>query len=60
MPGVGTGEVPRRALDEQEIRELVAKEIDEHRGLADEHDRVCRHEEARRLRSQASLLEAYL
>lgn len=60
LAGVGSADVPRRALSEDEIRELVVNEIDERRRLADEHDRISRPDDAQKLRAQASLLEAFL
>ena len=60
VAGVGRADVPRRSLDEAEMRALVIAEVAERRRLAADCERLARDEEARQLRAQATLLETYL
>ena len=56
----GATEVPRRVLDEAEIRALVEQERDELRTTAHRLHRVGAHDRARELLSQANVLDAHL
>ncbi len=55
---VGTREVARRALSEQEMEHLVRAEIHERQVAAQVHEQAGRHESARRLRREADTLAA--
>ncbi len=59
-PGVGATEVPRRQVDEDEIRRLVGEQRLERQDAADSYDRLGRHELAVRLRDEAAVLDSLL
>ena len=56
--GVGTREVPRRDLSDEQVAQLVRAEIDERRAAARLYARAGEHERARRLGSEADALAA--
>lgn len=59
-PGAGSAEAPRRDLGADEIRAIVAHEVQERRDAADEYERHGRTEQAEQLRTEAAVLAAQL
>jgi uncharacterized protein YqeY len=57
--GPGAAEVARRELSEEQIRDLIQREVDERRGAASQLDR-SRPERAAGLREEAEVLEDVL
>jgi uncharacterized protein YqeY len=60
VAGAGAGDTPRRELRDDEIRAIVAAEIEDRRAAAAEYERLGHHDRAARLRDQAQLLETRL
>ena len=58
--GLGTGEVPRRELTDQDVRAVVEAERDERRAAADDLAARGAVDAADGLRAEATLLERYL
>jgi uncharacterized protein len=58
--GVGATEVTRRSLTDDEIRRLVAVEIDERRRAADDYAAAGHPERAATLEAEAAVLDALL
>jgi len=58
--GVGSGEVARRELSEQDVVEILLSEVKEREAAAAEYERLGRAEHAGRLRAEAAALVAFL
>jgi uncharacterized protein YqeY len=58
VPGLGAGEVPRRALSAEAVTAIVEREIQERRDAADAYAKLGRHDEASTLRLQVDVLAA--
>jgi uncharacterized protein len=58
--GIGSGDVPRRALTDADVDRIVQTEISERLQAADGYDRAGRAELAERLRSEAGILTGQL
>ena len=56
----GVTEVPRRVLDDEEIRSIVERERDELRVTSHRMQRVGAHDRARDLMAQADVLDTHL
>jgi uncharacterized protein YqeY len=54
--GVGTGDVPRRELGEDQIRAIVDSEVAERRTAAEEYLRLARPQEAARVQAECDVL----
>jgi uncharacterized protein YqeY len=53
-------EVPRKVLSEEEITQIIQREIDERKAASTEYLRLGQLDEAARLQSAAALIAAYL
>ena len=60
VTGVGTTEVARRELSDEQIRELVCREVDERLGAADDFTTGGHTERAAALRAEATVLRDLL
>jgi hypothetical protein len=60
VSGLARGEVPRRAITEQDAREIVQKAVAERRATAAQCDALKRHREADRLRAEIAVLSRFL
>ena len=58
--GVGAREVSRRELKDEQVRELVLREISDRESAAAEYEIRGRADQAQRLREEASVLSAFL
>ncbi|MFD9962423.1 GatB/YqeY domain-containing protein [Amycolatopsis sp. NPDC058986] len=58
--GLGAAEVERRHLTEDDVREIVAREVGERTASAAEYERLGRGDDADRLRAEADVLGRYL
>jgi uncharacterized protein len=58
--GHGAGEAPRRELSEGQIRALVQGEVADRESAAADYERLGRHDEANRLRTESAVLIALL
>jgi uncharacterized protein YqeY len=58
--GVGSTDIARRALTEDDVRAILRSQIEEHSRAAGEYARIGRDDLAERLRSEAEVLAAYL
>jgi uncharacterized protein YqeY len=58
--GHGAGEAPRRELSEGQIRALVRGEVADRESAAADYERLGRHDEANRLRTESAVLIALL
>lgn len=58
VPGLGAGEVPRRALSAEAATAIIEREIEERRDAATTLSALGRHEEARILSLQVEVLVA--
>ena len=58
--GVGSTEIARRVLSENEVKAILRSEIEEHSRAASEYARIGREDIAERLRNEAGVLAAYL
>jgi uncharacterized protein len=58
--GLGAGEVPRRVLSPESVREIIDQEIKERREAASVYSALGRDEDASRLRQQVEVLAALL
>lgn len=58
VPGLGAGEVPRRALSAEAATAIIEREIEERRDAATTLSALGRHEEARILNLQVEVLVA--
>jgi len=58
--GLGAGDVPRRALSETQVAEIVRQEISDRHQAADLCERAGRSDHARQLRDQADVLTGHL
>jgi uncharacterized protein YqeY len=58
--GHGAGEAPRRELSEGQIRALVQGEVADRESAAADYERLGRHDEATRLRTESAVLIALL
>jgi uncharacterized protein YqeY len=58
--GVGSTDVARRVLGEDDVSAILRSLIEEHAGAADEYARIGRDDIAERLRNEAGVLSAYL
>jgi uncharacterized protein YqeY len=58
--GLGAGEVPRRVLDEGDVRRVVDHVIAERQAAATQFEAMGREDDARRLRAEAEVLERLL
>ncbi len=56
VAGLGAGDVPRRALSEDDVREIVRRHVSERRELAAEFERAGRRDQGERLRAEADAL----
>lgn len=54
--GIGARDVPRRPLNEDEIADIVRREVADRREAAADYESRGRPEQARRLRAEASVL----
>ena len=54
--GVGAGDVPRRALSEDEVLAIIRSEIDERHQAGAEYDRLGQPEVTQRLSAEAAVL----
>ena len=59
IAGFGSGDVPRRELNETDLDELLDAEITDRRAQAEEFEALGRPDEALRLRDQAALIKRY-
>ncbi len=60
VPGVGAGEVARRTLSPEDVRAVVAAEVEHRRTAAREYVALGRPDRAERLRAEADILVAHL
>jgi uncharacterized protein YqeY len=58
--GVGAREASRRELSDEQVRELVLREISDREAAALEYETRGRADEGQRLRAEASVLSAFL
>jgi uncharacterized protein YqeY len=58
--GHGAGEAPRRDLSERQIRDIVQGEVGDRESAAADYERLGRHDEAARLRTESAVLIALL
>lgn len=58
--GVGSTDIARRALSEDDVRAILRSQIEEHSRAAKEYVRIGRDDLAERLRGEADVLAAYL
>lgn len=58
--GLGAAEAPRRELTEAEVRDIVAAEVAERTGSAEQYRRIGQDEHAERLLAEATVLNRYL
>lgn len=58
--GVGSSDVPRRALSDADIDTIVREQLAERRDAAAEYDRLGRSHEADALRREAAVLKGYV
>jgi uncharacterized protein YqeY len=58
--GLGRGEVPRRALTDDDARDIVRKVIAERRAAAAQYDELERHDDASRLRAEIDVLSRFV
>jgi uncharacterized protein YqeY len=58
--GVGSSEVARRELRPDEVRDVLRRQVDEHRTEADRYDALGQPDAAARLRRQADALLRYV
>ena len=58
--GVGSTDIARRELTEDDVREILRSLIEEHSRAAGEYARIGRDDIAERLRREADVLAAYL
>jgi uncharacterized protein YqeY len=58
--GVGAAEVPRRALTEAQVEQIVRAEVAEREAAARDYERAGRAERAERLRHEIGVLSAHL
>jgi hypothetical protein len=59
VEGPGSGDVPRRELDDGQVTEIVRTEIADREVLAEEYGELGRMEEAARLRSECEILRPF-
>jgi uncharacterized protein len=60
-PAIGTsGDVPRRILNEEQVRELLHKEAENRRSAIVTYERLGRQEDADRLRAELAVFARYL
>ncbi len=57
--GVGSSDVPRRALSADEIRAIVRQQAEERRQAAEQYEAHGRVDQAHALRREAAVLDAY-
>jgi uncharacterized protein len=60
IEGLGAGDAPRRELDDQQLTEIVAMEMESRVRAAEEYQSLGRNEEASQLRSESRVLERIL
>jgi len=60
VDGLGAAEVPRRPLGPEEVRALVAAEVEQRRAAAAECADLGRPDQAERLRAEADVLAVHL
>jgi uncharacterized protein YqeY len=61
VPVLGqTHEVPRKVLSDDDIRQIMQREVDERNAASTEYTRLGQTEEAVRLQTAAALIETYL
>ena len=58
--GVGSADIARRVLTENDVRAILRSRIEEHSRAANEYTRIGRDDIAERLQSEAEALAAYL
>lgn len=58
--GVGAREVSRRVLSDEQVLEIVRREVDDREAAAQEYETRGRADRAQRLRTEASVLTAFL
>jgi uncharacterized protein YqeY len=59
VSGVGSGDAPRRELDEAELDEILAAEITDRCAQAEDFEVLGRPDDALRLRDQAAVIKRY-
>jgi len=58
--GVGSTDIARRVLSEDDVKAILRWQIEEHSRAASEYARIGRNDLADRLRGEADVLAAYL
>jgi uncharacterized protein YqeY len=56
--GLGAGEVTRRTITDDDVRAILRDAISEREAAAAQYDELSRHDDASRLRTEASVLAA--
>jgi uncharacterized protein YqeY len=59
VAGIGSGDAPRRELDEADVEEILDAEIADRRGHKVQYEAVGRPDAAEQMRLQAELIEGY-